>query len=274
MCLKQNANNKCPDCREPYTLDASTKVNARVQKKIWSMRVRCEHHGEGCDAVHEIGTEERNLIQHRAVCDHDIVPCTLRGCHEQFQRRLLAAHMKEQCDHRRVACGVCKQRMTHSALVAHSNHSEFGCANMMLCSYGCTTEEAQSESKTSTKGSASSISKSKTRQFGFLKSHLFLCFLFEYNDMIRCLYLCFLCRRVPFACLRSGMRAHLAACYMRPGRCPLCDVSMPHILIDLHNQDPKALALHVSMLQKQLQLEVAKKEVPAKMRRHSYKENS
>lgn len=122
--------------------------------------------------------------------------------------------------------------------------------------------------------SASSISKSKTRQFGFLKSHLFLCFLFEYNDMIRCLYLCFLCRRVPFACLRSGMRAHLAACYMRPGRCSLCDVSMPHILIDSHNQDPKALALHVSVLQKQLQLEVAKKEVRAKMRRHSYKENT
>jgi hypothetical protein len=144
-CLEKAGAGRCPQCREP--LDQFSKVNGYVQREIVQLRVRCHWRLNGCEWQSELGTNNRNLLEHLKQCQERSVKC--EACGEFCLARQAADHPR-QCEARIVTCMHCMHHMKYKEHVAHLTPGAASaaasqaappvtpCTNSSLCPNGCT----------------------------------------------------------------------------------------------------------------------------------------
>ena len=67
--------NECPECREPDVL-SSARLNKFLQREINDIKVRCQHHREGCKWTGEVRDLQNHLDPDKRKCDYILLPCS------------------------------------------------------------------------------------------------------------------------------------------------------------------------------------------------------
>ena len=111
----------CPSCRERFCVSKCPE-NRFVSQQIQQLQLRCRHAAAGCPATFVLGSENRNLINHRTrECDFRAVRCREVGCRaDPMVAHQLAEHLASVCSGRWAACQWCAERLERSGLSAHT----------------------------------------------------------------------------------------------------------------------------------------------------------
>ena len=80
----------CPSCKQPFVL-SECQPNYTIIKKVWSFKVRCPKHVDGCTAEYVIGVNDRNVAAHASKCSFVSVQCAF--CAESMPKHRLDAHI-------------------------------------------------------------------------------------------------------------------------------------------------------------------------------------
>ena len=140
-CLRQSSlqSMTCPVDRRPISALDIEHINGFVQKQIWAYKIRCPNMDNGCQTViGAIGTDERNLLNHRQVCQFENASC--EKCNITVLRRDMTEHLLNQCDFRLMECPICHESVValeydeHTMVPSH-------CANAVYCPNACTIAE-------------------------------------------------------------------------------------------------------------------------------------
>jgi hypothetical protein len=105
---------RCSICRASWSSQAPS--NGFVQHAIYQLRVKCKWHVNGCEWQSELGTNNRNLLEHLQQCQERPVKC--EACGKRPRARRAATH-PDRCEARMVRCSDCKEEMKHKEYMAH-----------------------------------------------------------------------------------------------------------------------------------------------------------
>ena len=96
---------ECPECREPTAL-SSARLNKFLQREINDLKVRCQHHREGCKWTGEVRELQSHLDPDKRKCDYIPLPCSF-GCDERIRSGAMREHKKRYCTKRQMSCPYC-----------------------------------------------------------------------------------------------------------------------------------------------------------------------
>ena len=104
---------ECPECREPDAL-SSARLNKFLQREINDLKVRCQHHREGCEWTGEVRDLQSHLDKK---CDHILLPCSF-GCGERIRSGAMRDHKKRYCTKRQMSCQYCSYFSSYDIVTA------------------------------------------------------------------------------------------------------------------------------------------------------------
>ena len=96
---------ECPVCRESNVLP-SARLNKFLQREIKDLKVRCQHHKEGCRWIGEVRDLQSHLDPDKRRCGYILLPCSF-GCGERIRSGAMREHMKSSCTKRQISCQYC-----------------------------------------------------------------------------------------------------------------------------------------------------------------------
>ena len=96
---------ECPECREPNAL-SSARLNKFLQREINDLKVRCQHHREGCKWTGEVRELQSHLDPDKRKCDYILLPCSF-GCDEMVRSGAMREHKERYCTKRQMSCLYC-----------------------------------------------------------------------------------------------------------------------------------------------------------------------
>ena len=103
--LLTNGKKECPVCREPDAL-SSAHLDKFLQREINDLKVRCQHHKEGCEWTGEVRDLQSHLDPDKRKCDYILLPCFF-GCGERIRSSAMRDHMMRYCVKRQMSCQYC-----------------------------------------------------------------------------------------------------------------------------------------------------------------------
>ena len=103
--VESGVKDECPSCREPNVIK-DTRLNKHLQREIYDLKVRCQHHKVGCKWVGELRNLKDHLNITRRNCEFLILPCSF-GCGEQLRSGAMKEHKKCRCPKRGFQCEYC-----------------------------------------------------------------------------------------------------------------------------------------------------------------------
>ena len=103
--LLATSKKECPECREPNALPLAH-LNKFLQREINDLKVRCQHHREGCKWTGEVRDLESHLDPDKMKCDYILLPCSF-GCGERIRSGAMRDHKKRYCTKRQMSCQYC-----------------------------------------------------------------------------------------------------------------------------------------------------------------------
>ena len=95
--LLASGKEQCPECREPNGAK-DARINKHLQRQVNSLKVRCEHHDEGCQWVGELMYLKEHIDPSRPStrCGYILVDCPL-GCGKRVRSRAIESHTRSYC---------------------------------------------------------------------------------------------------------------------------------------------------------------------------------
>ena len=103
--LLTNGKKECPVCREPDAL-SSAHLDKFFQREINDLKVRCQHHKEGCEWTGELRDLQSHLDPDMRKCHYILLPCFF-GCGERIRSSSMRDHMTRYCVKRQMSCQYC-----------------------------------------------------------------------------------------------------------------------------------------------------------------------
>ena len=82
--LLTTSKNDCPVCRETNGL-SDARLDKRFQREVNSLKVRCQHHDEGCEWVGEVRDLQKHLDPEKGNCSYVV--------------GMMKHHQKTTCEH-------------------------------------------------------------------------------------------------------------------------------------------------------------------------------
>ena len=107
---------ECPECREPDVLP-SARLNKFLQREINDLKVRCQHHREGCRWTGEVRDLQSHLDPDKRKCDYILLPCSF-GCGERIRSGAMREHKKSSCTKRQMSCQYCSYCSSYDIITA------------------------------------------------------------------------------------------------------------------------------------------------------------
>ena len=107
---------ECPECREPDVL-SSARLNKFLQREINDLKVRCQHHREGCKWTGEVRDLQSHLDPDKRKCDYILLPCSF-GCGKRIRSGAMKAHKKRHCTKRQKSCQYCSYCSSYDIVTA------------------------------------------------------------------------------------------------------------------------------------------------------------
>ena len=107
---------ECPECREPGVLP-NARLNKFLQREINDLKVRCQHHREGCRWTGEVRDVQSHLDPDKRKCDCILLPCPF-GCGERIRSGAMREHMKKYCTKRQMSCQYCSYCSSNDIVAA------------------------------------------------------------------------------------------------------------------------------------------------------------
>ncbi|XP_064405324.1 TNF receptor-associated factor 5-like isoform X1 [Halichondria panicea] len=98
----------CPSCG---AVGGSSVQQAKYQKAISSLKVRCIKKQNGCNWTGKLD----NIKEHLLECEYAEIQCS-KGCEIKVQRRMLINHLREECPERDFTCTHCNHKSTYRAV--------------------------------------------------------------------------------------------------------------------------------------------------------------
>ena len=132
--LLTSNNNECPECREPDAL-SSARLNKFLQREINDLKVRCQHHREGCKWTGEVRDLQNHLDPDKKKCSYILQPCSL-GCGAKIRRGVMRDHMKKHCPKRQITCQYCSSYSSSYDIVT-TKHLQICLQAPVTCPYYC-----------------------------------------------------------------------------------------------------------------------------------------
>ena len=114
--LLTSIKNECPECREPDVL-SSARLNKFLQREINDLKVRCQHHREGCEWTGEVRDLQSHLDPDKRKCDYILLPCSF-GCCERIRSGAMRDHKKRYCTKRQMICQYCSYCSSYDIVTA------------------------------------------------------------------------------------------------------------------------------------------------------------
>ena len=106
----------CPECLEPDAL-SSARLNKFLQREINDLKVRCQHHREGCKWTGEVRDLQSHLDPDMKKCDYILLPCSF-GCGERIRSGAMRDHKKRYCTKRQMSCQYCSYCSSYDIVTA------------------------------------------------------------------------------------------------------------------------------------------------------------
>jgi len=152
QCLKNNYThiNKLTQMTCPgHRGDENTKIllpfcHESFHKKnvISSAMMKCQFYELGCKSTFCMGTDERNIIQHKKICMFEPVSCEL--CKKEMLRCELEDHSTNLCEYRTFICAICNHPVIKKDELTHKIEDKL-CKNTIFCPNDCQTVILNSE---------------------------------------------------------------------------------------------------------------------------------
>ena len=114
--LLATSKNECPECREPNALPLA-RLNKFLQREINDLKVRCQHHREGCKWTGEVRDLQSHLDPDKRKCDYILLPCSF-GCGERIRSSAMRDHKKIYCTKRQMSCQYCSYYSSYDIVTA------------------------------------------------------------------------------------------------------------------------------------------------------------
>ena len=108
--------NECPECREPNVL-LNARLNKFLQREINDLKVRCQHHREGCRWTGEVRDLQSHLDLDKRRCGYILLPCFF-GCGERIRSGVMKEHKKSSCTKRQMSCQYCSYCSSYDIVTA------------------------------------------------------------------------------------------------------------------------------------------------------------
>ena len=107
---------ECPVCREPDAL-SSAYLDKFLQREINDIKVRCQHHREGCKWTGEVRDLQSHLDPDKRRCNYVLLPCSF-GCSERRLSGAMRDHLKRYCTKRQMSCQYCSYCSSYDIVIA------------------------------------------------------------------------------------------------------------------------------------------------------------
>ena len=104
-CITKHLENsqRCPTCADELTEETLTEPHRMVKDYLNESKIRCVYHDRGCEEIVQL----QHLDQHEDSCGFTPAVCTNPGCGAILNKRDLAIHENELCEHRKLKCHSC-----------------------------------------------------------------------------------------------------------------------------------------------------------------------
>ena len=95
--LLASGKDQCPECRQPNGAK-DARLNKHFQRQVNSLKVRCEHHEEGCQWMGDLMYLKEHLDPSRSStrCDYILIDCPL-GCGKRVLSSAIESHTRTYC---------------------------------------------------------------------------------------------------------------------------------------------------------------------------------
>ena len=107
---------ECPVCRKPNVL-TSARLDRFFQREIHDLKVRCQHHREGCRWTGEVRDLQSHLDPDKRRCGYILLPCSI-GCGERVWNCAMSEHKKNSCTKRQMSCQYCSYCSSYDIVTA------------------------------------------------------------------------------------------------------------------------------------------------------------
>ena len=114
--LLADGKKECPECREPNVLP-SARLNKFLQREINDLKVRCQHHREGCRWTGEVRDLQSHLDPVKRKCNYILLPCSF-GCRKRIRSGAMREHKKSSCTKRQMSCQYCSYFSSYDIVTA------------------------------------------------------------------------------------------------------------------------------------------------------------
>ena len=114
--LLASSKKECPVCRESNVL-ASARLDRFFQRETNDLKVRCQHHREGCKWTGEVRDLQSHLDSDKRKCDYILLPCSF-GCGEGIRSGAMREHKKSSCTKRQMSCQYCSYCSSYDIVTA------------------------------------------------------------------------------------------------------------------------------------------------------------
>ena len=114
--LLAGGNEECPVCRKSEVL-ANARLDKFFQREINDLRVRCQHHREGCKWTGEMRDLQSHLDLDKRKCDYILLPCSF-GCGERIRTGAIRDHKERYCTKRQMSCQYCSYCSSYDIVTA------------------------------------------------------------------------------------------------------------------------------------------------------------
>ena len=139
--LLSEGKKECPECREPDAL-SSARLNKFLQREINDLKVRCQHHREGCEWTGEVRDLQSHLDPDKRKCDYILLPCSF-GCGERIRSGAMRDHLKSHCTKRQISCEYCSYFSSYD--IVTKKHLRVCLQVSLLCPNRCSVTELKRE---------------------------------------------------------------------------------------------------------------------------------
>ena len=114
--LLTSGKKECPVCREPNVL-SNAHLDKFLQREINDIKVRCQHHREGCEWTGEVRDLQSHLDPDKRKCNYILLPCSF-GCGERIRSGAMRDHLKRYCTKRQMSCQYCSYCSSYDIVTA------------------------------------------------------------------------------------------------------------------------------------------------------------
>ena len=131
--ILSSSKTECPICCKPNVL-TSARLDRFFQREINDLKVRCQHHSEGCRWTGEVRDLQSHLDPDKRKCNYILLPCSF-GCGERIRSGAMREHLKSSCTKRQMICQYCSYFSSYDIVTA--KHLPICLQAPVTCSNNC-----------------------------------------------------------------------------------------------------------------------------------------